>query len=743
MERIFSSTSMELFAITGFLNGLAAIGLASFIYFRSPRDPRHWTFGLFGMSTAIWSFGYFAWQVSETETYALFNLRLLMAGAIFIPITFLHHVLYLLGKEVRWQQIIKGNYILGAVFLVSDATPLFIESVRPISQFPFWGVPGLAFHFCLAWWLGLVVLAHVLLFQASRKEKGLPRRQIHYLLIGSTIGYVGGATNFPLWYGIEIMPYGTVCFGIYISIVAYTLLRFHWLDYSVYVEKGFSYFVLLLLLSQPIYPVLLLAQKWVFGSINPQFAIIQLIFHLLTVLVAFQMKLGTKGAVARTIMKGRALRIQTLADFSSKVTNFQSVPELGQAILQTLSKGAGSPKAALFSLQLHDNRYLPIATIGFLESDPLLKNGWTTFDDLPQWLLATRGKFSIEDLDPHDEWENEFAGKLKETGLELFYPIFGNNQLLGFLGFGPNAREGVQALGGKTIWDMLIRESALALENAFLREENRRTQGMLCEVDRLRSLETMANGLTQELHNPLVSIKAFVQVAQMRQHDGEFMDRLHGVVGEDLEKIEELTKEIREYVKPLANPKTHVHIHEVLDSCLLFITNNASYQQILIEKRLSPHIPTIRMDRQGLMQAIFNGLLFLLKDVEHSTGTLVVSTQSNNQIGSQQWFQVDIAWESDVPVSKQTLVSVESWDFRHVVKGDPAMTRGIILAAKIVQRHAGSFRLVTCGNIIFGFQIQLPTCTSYEPNQLVGSTLLSSSSSTQVNPYSDPDSLFS
>ena len=101
-----------------------------------------------------------------------------------------------------------------------------------------------------------------------------------------------------------------------------------------------------------IYPVLLLAQKWVFGTINPQFAIIQLIFHVLTVVAAFQMKVGTKGAVARTIMKGRELRIQTLANFSSEVTNFQNVPELGEAILKTLGKGVKASKAAIFILQV-------------------------------------------------------------------------------------------------------------------------------------------------------------------------------------------------------------------------------------------------------------------------------------------------------------------------------------------------------------------------------------------------------
>ncbi len=737
---------MELFAISGLLNGLAAIGLASFIYFRSPRDPRHWTFGLFGISTAIWSFGYFAWQISDSETYALFNLRLLMAGAIFIPITFLHHVLYLLNKELLWKKIIQWNYVAGGIFLVFDATPLFIQSVQPISIFSYWGVPGLTFHFCLVWWVALVVVAHLLLVQAYRKERGLPRRQFLYLLIGSSIGYIGGATNYPLWYGIEFIPYGTVCFGVYISIVAYTLMRFHWLNYSVYVEKGFSYFALLLLLSQPVYPVLLLAQLWVFGSINSQFSVIQLIAHLLTVVVAFQMKVGTKGAVARTIMKGRSLRIQTLANFSSVVSNFQSAPELGDAILKALGKGRETSKAAIFSLQRNENRYMAVAVMGFSKNDRLVKEGWQIFEDLPQWLLMTRERFSIEDLDLVDEWEKRFANQLKETGLELFYPIFGNNQLLGFLAFGADVSEVIRGLGGKTVWNLLIRDSVLALENVFLREENRRTQSMLCQVDRLRSLETMADGLTQELHNPLVSIKAFVQIAQMRQHDGEFMNRLHRILGEDLEKIEELTKEIKEYVKPLSHRLAKkIHIHEVIDSCLLFIAGNPNFNQILIEKRLDSQIPMVSIDRQELMQALFNGFLFLLKGSENEGGTLIVATQSHCQMEEKNWFQVDIGWKSGLPVTSQQLVSVESLDFNGFWqdKHDSAMTQGLILATQIIQRYAGTFRLLTSHHSITGFQIQLPATIPNEHEELVHASPFSSPPSSPRKAYSESDSLFS
>lgn len=738
---------MEFFAISGLLNGLAAIGLASFVYFRAPKDPRHWTFGLFGISTALWSFGYFTWQISDSEVYALLNLRILMAGAIFIPITFLHHVLYLLRKENSCWPIIKWNYVVGVIFLITDFTPFYIQGVRSISVFPFWGVPGMAFHFCLIWWVGLVVYAHVLLIQAYSKESGLRRRQFLYLLIGSGIGYVGGATNYPLWYGIEVLPYGTVGFAVYISIVAYTLLRFHWLEFSVYVEKGLSYFAILFFVSQPVYPMLLLAQKSVLGAINIRFSVVQLVLHLLTVVGVYQMKVGTKGAVARTILKGRELRTQALSKFSSKVTSVQNVPDLGKTILETVGKGVGATKAAIFILQVEENRYRAVSSFGFSLDHPVIQNGWAISDNLPQLLLFTQSKVSIEDIrgtDPN-EGEKGVAEELEEAGLELFYPIFGNNQLLGFLALGPSSSEAIRMMGGQNVWNTMIQESALALENAILREEIHRSQNMLCQVDRLRSLEAMADGLTQELHSPLVSIKAFVQVAQLRRQDGEFMDRLHRVVGEDLAKIEELTKEIREYVKPLSGSmNAKIHVHDVIDSCLMFVASNPSYHRIMVEKIFGHDVPKVCVDRQGLMQAIFNGLLFLLKDPTQLSGTLRIETKADREDMGHNLLQVIVWWKSQQSSLDSHLVSIEDWGFDGSFDvQDPSAVQGLILANQIIQRHSGRFHLLIAHGVIFGFQIQLPLSLPYDHENSSGSFRIPSLPLKQVKMTPETGHLFS
>ena len=430
------------------------------------------------------------------------------------------------------------------------------------------------------------------------------------------------------------------------------------------------------------------------------------------------MKVGTKGAIARTILKGRELRTQALSKFSSKVANMHNIQDLGQAILETVGRSAGASKAAIFVLQVEENRYRAVSSFGFSSGHPVIQNGWAISDNLPQLLLFTQAKVSIGDLKELDSnaGERRIAEILEDAGLELFYPIFGNNQLLGVLALGPTSSEAIRMMGGKTFWNTIIQESALALENAILREEIHRSQNLLCQVDRLRSLEAMANGLAQELHSPLVSIKAFVQVAELRRHDGEFMDRLHRIVGEDLAKIEALTKEIREYVKPLSGSlNAQAHVHDIIDSCLLFVASNPSYHKTMIEKVFSSDVPMVSVDRQGLMQAIFNGLLFLLKDPSHLSGTLRIETEADRQVFGQKWLQVSVWWKAEKASMDSELVSVEEWDFDNCLidEPDPSATQGLILAHQIIQRHSGRLQLLTnkCG--ILGFQIQLPLSLPY------------------------------
>ena len=90
---------MGFYALTALVNAVTSSIFGIFVYFKNKKRGVNKTFALTCLVTAIWSYSYFAWQISPTENTALFWTRALMAGAIFIPICYLHFTLELLNKR--------------------------------------------------------------------------------------------------------------------------------------------------------------------------------------------------------------------------------------------------------------------------------------------------------------------------------------------------------------------------------------------------------------------------------------------------------------------------------------------------------------------------------------------------------------------------------------------------------------------------------------------------------------------
>ena len=88
-----------------------------------------------------------------------------------------------------------------------------------------------------------------------------------------------------------------------------------------------------------------LRRNTVLGAINLRFSVVQLVLYLLTVVGVYQMKVGTKGAVARTILKGRETAgLKFFPGFRQRLLTLKIFQILGKAILETLGKGAEDQK---------------------------------------------------------------------------------------------------------------------------------------------------------------------------------------------------------------------------------------------------------------------------------------------------------------------------------------------------------------------------------------------------------------
>lgn len=218
---------MEFFAISGLINGIAAVSFGFLVVYKNWRDTINRVFFLLMTAVAIWSFGYWQWLYSADYASALFWVRVLSVGSILIPSFFLHWIFLLLGKKDKESKhALAFVYFLAAIILGFSFSTLLVKDVVPKLSFQFWPVPGILYHFYLGIvYVALVIYAVALLLKDYKTALSDKRGQIFYVVLGSVMGFGGGLTNFFLWYDIPIQPFGNFFVASFPVFYGYAMLK--------------------------------------------------------------------------------------------------------------------------------------------------------------------------------------------------------------------------------------------------------------------------------------------------------------------------------------------------------------------------------------------------------------------------------------------------------------------------------------------------------------------------------------
>jgi signal transduction histidine kinase len=705
---------VNFYAFSGLLNGLAATVSGVLVYAKNPRNPKHQAYGLYCLAAATWGYGYWAWHLSSTHDLALFFVRVLMAGAIFLPVAYLWHVLTLLEQVQGKEWLIRLGWGAGLVFFCINFTPYFVADVQPIHGFPFWPQPGPFFHIYLLGFSLYAIYGTSLLYQGARTRTGTERSRFYLLTIGSVIAYLGGMTSFPLWYGIDIPPNGTILITVYTSVVAYTLLRYRLLDLGTAVERGITNGLLLALVAFPAFPVLLLGQKLYYGNTNIVYAFVELGVLLILVFGATTLKDDAKIFITKSLFAERFTRHETVVQFSKSLVSILELKDLTSTIVESICPTLGLQWGVLYLGSSSSQDYRPVSSFGKSTTDlPVLPlNKTPTLTEL--WRQGT-SCFVIHELERLTENSESQAvvAQLALIGAEVCLPLVNKNRLLGFCVFGPNTKSG----GGYTTQDLellatLSQEASVALDNALLYEELKRSQSLVRRTDRLRSLETMAGGLAHEIRNPLTSIKAFVDLAPERKDDEQFLVRFSKVVKEDVCRIERLTREILDFAKPMEPFLKEEDLNDIVESCLYTLRIRPSHELIVVETDLTHGLPKVFADRQQLKQVLLNLLFNAVEAMLPAGGVLTIRTR---KIASD-WVQVEV---------QDTGKGIEPEDVEHIF--DPFFTTkhlsqehegtglGLAIAHQIIQEHRGRIEVQSVKGKGTAFFVNLPSSHPHPP----------------------------
>ncbi len=209
----------------------------------------------------------------NNEQLALFFARLLNFGAVFIPAFYFHWITSILEIEKENRKNIWACYILTIFFAVLSWMPFYVSGVHSVLFFPYWPTAGFLYAFYLIFgYFTFPAYGVYLLFKhlhRTDKNDKSKKNQLRYVLLGTFMGFGGGALNFFLMYNIN--PFGPFfeagIFAVLLAFVpftvplAYATMKYHLMDIKLVLTEIVAGLVSTTLLIDSVFSI--------FTSANP------------------------------------------------------------------------------------------------------------------------------------------------------------------------------------------------------------------------------------------------------------------------------------------------------------------------------------------------------------------------------------------------------------------------------------------------------------------------------------------
>lgn len=582
------------------INAVTSAVLALAVSLRRSRAMAGGVFGWFALTVAIWSVSYFLWQTAGSPSEAYLYCRFLTAAAILIPVAYFHFATILLGRPHRFA--LRFGYGFAAVFAaLSLRGSWLVMGVEPRAMFPHWPMAGPLYPVYLLAFFCYFTATLRLLMTSYREADGLRRNQLRLVILGTAIGFAGGATNFLLWYHIPIPPIGNGLVAVYVFAVGYAMIRFRLMDFDLLVARGFTYTGLTLLLSFLTPLIIFTLEKL---SLMPalgegywplffaSFIATALVFWALT-----GVRRQIDAFLEQRVLGDRLADRELLRLLAARISSAQDEAELFDQVVSGVHEALDVDRVAIYTRTEFET--------DFQRRTTTLENAQAA-DSFPEQTLLARSLQERQRSVLFDEvvhstsgdLRNFFAELRRRQGIELAVPIIGDTFFYGFILLGPR--------GGRALFnevDISLLE-AIGLQVGLslrARQLERRTS----QAEKLISLGTLAAGLAHELRNPLTSIQTFSALLKERGSDPDLMQEFGAVVQRDVTRIANIVENVAAFAESNKVDMTSVQLSDVLKTVADIVHPELTRAEVTLTLPAGP-APAVRGNHSQLLQVFLN-----------------------------------------------------------------------------------------------------------------------------------------
>jgi signal transduction histidine kinase len=318
------------------------------------------------------------------------------------------------------------------------------------------------------------------------------------------------------------------------------------------------------------------------------------------------------------------------------------------------------------------------------------------------------GEAQLLSLDHALRLENATRRWVTEVAAEeiLAVALLGKHRALGALAV-DNRRGGRRfTADDQTLLEGLAAQAAIAIENARLVEDLRRSREQVRRSERLGTLGTLAAGLAHEINNPLVSIHTFLQMAPAKrgEEDPEFWGGYHALACREVERIRRLVATMQGLGREgaAAPARESFDARGVAEEVAALLQPEAARAQVALRVECDAGAPKLVAVRDHVHQVLTNLMLNAIQ-ASHPGGEVAIRV-APDPIGGGVCLEVS---DRGAGIPEEILGRI--FDPFFTTKGpDRGTGLGLVICHRLVSEHGGTIEVRSREGEGSTFAVRLP-----------------------------------
>lgn len=128
------------------------------------------------------------------------------------------------------------------------------------------------------------------------------------------------------------------------------------------------------------------------------------------------------------------------------------------------------------------------------------------------------------------------------------------------------------------------------------------------EREKNKALNQIVAGIAHEIRNPLATVKTFIELIPVKLNNIEFQNNLLKLVPKEIDRVNNLIKNLIDYAKPASNNIEVIFVKDVIESCTGLLSYLLENEKISLKIELEDGL-MIKGDRSQIQQILINIIL--------------------------------------------------------------------------------------------------------------------------------------